>query len=281
MKRISIITALLMIILNIHGIANTRKVQKTVTEQRVEYRTIKNISYISPSDTDSYKIERCKLDIYYPRGQKGFSTIVWYHGGGMTGGSKYFPKELMNPGIAIVSVNYRLSPRAKHPAYIYDAAEAIAWTLKNIKKYGGDPSKVYVSGHSAGGYLALMVSLDPKYMERFGTSPSELAGSFPISGQTLTHFTIRKEYGGDMNIPMADDYAPIKHINTEIPPIVLITGDRKLEMTARYEENALLQAYLKSEGNDAKLYELKGFSHGTVVDPACILIREIITGKAK
>ena len=81
--------------------------------------------------------ERCKLDIYYPENKKDFSTIVWFHGGGMEGGNKFIPKELREQGFAVVAVNYRLSPKAKNPAYIEDAAEAVAWVFKNIEKYGG------------------------------------------------------------------------------------------------------------------------------------------------
>ena len=84
------------------------------------YRTDKDISYVSGSETDTYRQERCKLDIYYPENKKDFSTIVWFHGGGMEGGNKFIPKELREQGFAVVAVNYRLSPKAKNPAYIED-----------------------------------------------------------------------------------------------------------------------------------------------------------------
>ena len=79
-------------------------------------RTDKDISYVSGSETDTYRQERCKLDIYYPENKKDFSTIVWFHGGGMEGGNKFIPKELREQGFAVVAVNYRLSPKAKNPA---------------------------------------------------------------------------------------------------------------------------------------------------------------------
>ena len=82
---------------------------------------IKIYTYVSGSETDTYRQERCKLDIYYPENKKDFSTIVWFHGGGMEGGNKFIPKELREQGFAVVAVNYRLSPKAKNPAYIEDA----------------------------------------------------------------------------------------------------------------------------------------------------------------
>ena len=77
------------------------------------YRTDKDISYVSGSETDTYRQERCKLDIYYPENKKDFSTIVWFHGGGMEGGNKFILKELREQGFAVVAVNYRLSPKVR------------------------------------------------------------------------------------------------------------------------------------------------------------------------
>ena len=67
------------------------------------YRTDKDVPYISGSETDAYRLERCKLDVYYPENKKDFSTIVWFHGGGMEGGSKFVPRELTDQGFAVVA----------------------------------------------------------------------------------------------------------------------------------------------------------------------------------
>lgn len=237
------------------------------------YRTDKDVLYVSASETDAYRKERCKLDVYYPVDQKDFSTIVWFHGGGLEGGNKEIPKELTQQGFAVIAVNYRLSPRAKNPAYIDDAAAAVAWTFKHIEKYGGRTDRIFVSGHSAGGYLALMLAMDKQYMAAYGADADKVAAYLPVSGQTFTHYTIRKERGLSDGIPIIDKYAPANKARKDTPPIVLITGDRKLEMAARYEENALLEAVLKSIGNkQVSLYELQGFDHGQVLGPACYLI---------
>mgnify|MGYP000193235849 CR=1 FL=1 len=90
------------------------------------YKTVKDISYIPAGETDGYRKERCKLDVYYPVGKKDFPTIVWFHGGGLEGGGKHVPEMFMNQGFAVVAVNYRLSPKAQNPAYTEDAAAAVA-----------------------------------------------------------------------------------------------------------------------------------------------------------
>ena len=146
-----------------------------IAQAQNAYRTNKDISYVSGSETDTYRLERCKLDIYYPENKKDFSTIVWFHGGGMEGGNKFIPKELREQGFAVVAVNYRLSPKAKNPAYIEDAAEAVAWVFKNIEKYGGRKDHIFVSGHSAGGYLSLILAMDKKYMAAYGADADSVA----------------------------------------------------------------------------------------------------------
>ncbi|MDR1525359.1 MAG: alpha/beta hydrolase, partial [Tannerella sp.] len=200
------------------------------------YAVREDISYIDGNETDDYRQKRCKLDVYYPENVKGFPAVVWFHGGGLEGGNKQIPPELKNKGIAVVAVNYRLSPGATNPAYITDAAEATAWVFKNIEKYGGDPGKIFISGHSAGGYLTLMVGLDKKYLAAYGIDAAGIKGLIPVSGQTNTHYTIRKERGLPKDIPVIDEYAPINRVRKDLPPTLLITGDRDLEMTARYEE---------------------------------------------
>lgn len=237
------------------------------------YQLVENISYTMPQEQDEYRKERCKLDVYYPEGKKDFPTIVWFHGGGLEGGEKDIPNELKNKGVAVVTVNYRLSPKANNPAYTNDAAEAIAWVFNNISSYGGNPDNIYVSGHSAGGYLALMVALDKAYLKKFNIDADRIKGLIPISGQTNTHYTIKKERALPFDIPYIDEFAPIAHARKDAPPILLITGDRAMELTARYEENAHLEAILKAVGHkDVKLYELEGFDHGTVCAPACLLM---------
>ena len=247
------------------------------TNKTGEYALKENVSYIDAKETDQYRRERCKLDIYYPVGKTDFTTVVWFHGGGLEGGEKEIPAQLKNKGIAIVAVNYRLSPKAQYPAYIEDAAESVAWVFDNIQSLGGNSKNIYVSGHSAGGYLALMVALDKSYLEKYQIDADSIKGVIPVSGQTNTHYTIRKERGIPMGIPLVDSFAPLNKVRKNIPPMLLITGDRRLEMTARYEENLLLETILKSMGNrETTLYELQGFDHGTVVAPACYLVLDWI-----
>lgn len=242
-----------------------------VIEEDSRYRLIRDISYREGEP-------RCQLDLYYPSGGKPYSTVIWFHGGGITNGNKSIPVPLRNKGVAVVSANYRLSPAVKAPVYIEDAAAAVAWTLQNIARFGGGkPDRVYVSGHSAGGYLASMVGLDPQWLAAHDLKPDALAGLAPFSGHTITHFTVRQEQGIDGKQPVIDSFAPLYHVNKDAPPLLLITGDRELEILGRYEENAYFRRMMQEVGHpDTTLREMEGFDHGAMPEPAFPLLLEFM-----
>lgn len=245
------------------------------------YTKHKDISY-RENASDPYAKKRCKLDLYHPANTKGYSTVVWFHGGGLKAGKKSIPRELQRDEIAVVAVNYRLHPKVKSPVYVDDAAAAVAWTLKNIEKFGGDRKKVFVSGHSAGGYLTSMVGLDKSWLQKYGADPDDLAGLIPYSGHTITHFTVRVERGIDGKQPIVDSMAPLYHVRKDCPPILLITGDRELEMLGRYEENAYFWRMLKVVGHpDAEILELDGYDHGGMAKPAHPLLLKFVKRVSK
>jgi acetyl esterase/lipase len=250
-------------------------------QQNQGYLLKENISYITAEETnnDQYISERCKLDIYYSEKMKDFTTVVWFHGGGITSGEKHIPEKLKKQGIAVVAVNYRLNPKVNCPAYIEDAAAAIAWTFKHIAEFGGDPAKIVVSGHSAGGYLASMVGLDKKWLAKYNIDANKIAMLIPFSGHCITHMTIRKERGIPDTQPIVDEFAPLFHVRADAPPLILITGDREREMLGRYEENAYMMRMMKVTGHEkTKLYELDSFDHGGMASPAFeVLLEEIKT----
>lgn len=240
-------------------------------DQNIFYRTTEEAS------SDEYLAERCRLDVYYPTDKKKCTTVVWFHGGGITSGNKHIPEKLKNKGIIVVGVNYRLYPKVNCPVYIEDAAAAVAWTFKNINKYGGDSTKIVVSGHSAGGYLASMIGLDKSYLGNYNIDANDIAMLIPFSGHTITHFTVREERGIKGEQPIIDKYAPLFHVRSDAPPLVLITGDREREMLGRYEENAYLWRMMKVVGHQkTKIYELDSFDHGGMASPALeVLLKEI------
>ena len=233
-----------------------------------------------------YLQERCKLDLSIPEGKKDFPTLIWFHGGGLSGGRKYIPKNLRTDEIAVAAVNYRLSGKgAECPDYIYDAAAAAAWVKKHIAEYGGDPEKIYIAGHSAGGYLTMMLALDVRYLGAYKVDPKDFAGYFPVSGQATTHFQLlaeRRKKGMEVPGVMLDEYAPIQLARPGVPPITLLVGDPAVEWPSRVEENLLLAARLKRvcKNTNVECLSFPSFNHGTVVAPSIAAINNKIL-KAK
>lgn len=244
------------------------------------YSTESEILYYDSNsvEIDDYMNEMCRLDLYYPKNQKDYPTIVWFHGGGLTSGDNAIPDELKNQNIAIASVRYRLYPKISSPIYIEDAAAAVAWVFKNIHKYGGNANKIFVSGHSAGGYLASMIGLDKRWLKTHNFDANDIAGLIPFSGHTITHFTVREERGIPGEQPIIDELAPLFHVRSDAPPLLLITGDRELELLGRYEENAYLMRMMKVIGHEkTSIYELQGFDHVGMVKPAYFILLNYVS----
>ena len=246
--------------------------------QNITYHLKENIQYYPDSinHLDSYINERCVLDVYYPKDSANFATVVWFHGGGITGGNKEIPEALKEKGIAVIGVNYRLSPKVSAPKYIEDAAASISWVFNNINSFGGDSTLIFISGHSAGGYLAAMVGLDKTWLLKHHIDANNIAGIIPFSGQMITHFTIRNESNISSSKPIIDNFAPLYHVRDDAPPLLLITGDRELELLGRYEENAYLMRMMKVVGHkDTKLFELDGYNHGMAEPAFPLLLNEV------
>ncbi|TDS11860.1 alpha/beta hydrolase [Sphingobacterium paludis] len=239
------------------------------------YKTEENIQYVEKPVSD-YQKAQCKLDVHYPTSGDVMPIVLWFHGGGLTGGQKEIPAFLKSKGFVVIGVGYRFSPQVKVEEIIQDAAKAVSYTLKNAEKYRGDKRKVFISGHSAGGYLALMLGLNKLYLQEEGIDANTLKGIIPFSGQAVTHFTARKEKGIDEKQATIDELSPIFWVRRDAAPIVLLTGDREKEMLGRYEENAYLKRMLLIVGHpDVKLMEFDGYGHDMVYPGLPVLVDEM------
>jgi acetyl esterase/lipase len=237
-----------------------------------ELRTLRDIAYKDDVISQTpYEQERCKLDLTLPADAKGFPTYVWFYGGGLKNGGKDLDSEycaeirasLARAGVAVVTPDYRLSPKVKYPAYVDDAAAAFAWTVKHIAAHGGDPRKVFIGGHSAGGYLALLVGMDPERLKPHGLTLGSVAGIAQVSGQVFNHYTVREERGQARYGITSDEAAPAFHIRKSLPPILTIYAQN--DMLSRAEENMFFVTTLKAAGHTEN-YSLRvdDRDHGTV-----------------
>ncbi len=220
-------------------------------------------------NADDYMKQRCVLDLLYPTGKKGYATVVWFHGGGLVNGTKGMPPfkslDAFKEGrLALVGCGYRLSPQVPYPVFLEDAAAAVAWVMKNIERYGGDPSLVFVSGSSAGGWLTGMVGLDKRWLAAYGIDHHDLAGLLPYTGQMTSHFNVKKMLNtrGERYLPIIDENAPLAYLAKDVPPVFLFVGSRKTEIPGRTEENELMYASLKALGHPlVDFMEVPGIGH--------------------
>ena len=142
----------------------------------------RNIDYIGDA---VHEKDKDLLDIYMPKGKKEVPVVVYFHGGALLRGNKSLGVNIglkvAEKGVGLISANYRLSPDFQHPMHVNDAAAATAWVLENIATYGGDPKKVYVCGHSAGGYLAALIAIDSTLKSTSDILYNQIKGTIPIS----------------------------------------------------------------------------------------------------
>jgi len=232
---------------------------------------------------DTYIAERCKLDIFYPTHRKNVPVLIYFHGGGMSGGSKDSMMELYKHlGCVIVTPNYRLSPRAKCPSYIEDAAAAAAWVKNNIAAYNGDPGKIFIAGHSAGAYLAACLATMPEFLKRQGCHPGDFAGYISISGEMVTHRAICAERGLPKGKIVIDEYSPINRVSKDAPPLLLLTGGTGLDIDSRPADNKLMCDAMRAAGNmSCRHFEVPGTDHGSIMDAAYAYLLQLIRDTVK
>ncbi len=187
------------------------------------------------------------LDIYLPDGiapASGYPALIWFHGGGLESGSRRDPvlaRRMTKQGFLVAMAGYRLSPRVGYPAYVADAAAAVATLLAHAKSLCCDPRAIFVGGVSAGAYLAAMLALDRRRLNEVAVLEEQVAGYILVSGQMTTHFTVRRERGNWNGLAVcADEAAPIHHIRGDSRPMLLLVGDR--DLPARLEENRFFAA---------------------------------------
>ena len=210
------------------------------------------------------------LDVHMPETADGVPVLVFFHGGGLTFGEKSYgdvlARRLLPLGIGVISANYRLSPGVQHPAHVEDAAAAFAWAVRHVAEYGGDPQRVYVSGHSAGAYLAALLALDPVYLDRLGIPPNRIAGAILISPFLYVEETAKERpksiWGDNPADWLAASVSP--HIGPGKPPLLILYADG--DDAWRKDQNQRFAAAMLQAGNPGlRIRELPDRDHASLL----------------
>jgi acetyl esterase/lipase len=184
------------------------------------------------------KLERQTLDVYQPVNFKGPRPVmVFTYGGGFKQGSKdeygFVAEAFSSLGYVTVIFDYRLYPKVAWPAYLEDGAQAVAWVNANIAKYSGDPKRILIAGHSAGAYIAAMLSVNPKYLQAANVPDGTIKAALTFSGPYEFWNPNQTAHGGFIGADIqqvmgpaetAPQTQPIKYVTASTPPFVIIHG---------------------------------------------------------
>lgn len=181
-----------------------------------------------------------KLDVYLPPapGSVPLPVLLFLHGGAWTGGTKEWMGFMAPPLLALpaifVTANYRLAPATRYPAMLQDCMNAAAWVVSNIGAYGGDPRRLFVGGHSAGGHLAALVALDRAAQRAAGLGANAIrgfvgvSGSYDIRNRAASPGSPERRIYDVLLSRESDDEAasPITHVRADSPPCFIAWGTR-------------------------------------------------------
>jgi acetyl esterase/lipase len=192
-------------------------------------RTAKMSGLVVTADVPYGMAARDKMDIYRPAGGRDLPVLVFFYGGSWQWGHrsdyKFIASLFARQGFMVAVPDYRLYPDVKFPEFLVDCAAAVAFVLKNAGEYGGDGSKVFLAGHSAGAYNAVMLALNPSFLNDAGASPSRLAGVVGLSGP-YDFLPLRDPDIIDIFSAPADQRQtqPITFAHENAPPLFLAHG---------------------------------------------------------
>lgn len=191
------------------------------SEQDAQVVSTTNLAY----GTDA----RQTLDLYRPQGAQQAPVMVFWYGGSWQQGSKdyyrFVGQSFARRGFIAILPDYRLAPDHPFPAFVEDAASAVRWARDHAKEFGGDPNRIHISGHSAGGHNALMLALDPRYLDAVGLTPSDLAGVVSLAGPTGLENLRGEALKGVFPYAIPDDaFSPVALAarHAEIAPSILL-----------------------------------------------------------
>lgn len=169
------------------------------------------------------------LDTYMPAGAHDDPVVVFFYGGSWSEGKRhwyrYVGDALADNGVVVLIPDYRKYPDVHFPAFMHDAARAVAWAREHAAEFGGDPRRLFVMGHSAGGQIAALLACDKRYLADVGMKPRDLAGMIGVAGAYafLPFVDDEPEIFGD-DAKGRYDSQPINFVDGDEPPMLLLQG---------------------------------------------------------
>jgi len=211
---------------------------------------------------------RQRLDVYRPRHATNAPVLVFFYGGSWQRGSRdlyrFVGASLAAQGIVTVVPDYSIFPPARFPMFIEDAARAVRFSRDNATQWGGDPARLVLIGHSAGAYIAAMLSFDPQWLRRVRlNSQTDLAGFVGLAGPydflPIESRTLRTIFGGANRV----ETQPISFVTGKEAPSLLITAWRDFVVSP--EDSRRIAEKIHAHGGVAEVRTYHGVGHLTLI----------------
>lgn len=248
--------------------------------------------YTRVSDIAYGSAHRQRLDVYIPTASRDQApAVIFYYGGSWQSGDKkdykFVAEALASQGIFVVIPDYRVYPEVVFPDFVADAAAVVDWSHHQLSRYGYQSEDLFVMGHSAGAYLAAMLTLDKTYLQAHGLSPQILSGMIGLAGPydflPLKDDTLKTIFGPESQ---RDQTQPINFVAGDNPPMLLMAG--KNDVTVWPRNSLRLAEKVRRNGGPVQLDLVPGYGHvllaaalarplrgqGRVINPVLAFIRD-------
>lgn len=242
------------------------------------YKKAANIAYTSSGNA------RQQLDVYQPTDSrvatKPRPVVVFFYGGAWQEGSRrdylFVAEALTQRGYVVVVPDYRVYPEVKYPEFVHDGAAAVAWVTGNIGRYGGDPSRIFLMGHSAGAHIAAMLALDHTFLDAQQVPRALVKGLIGLAGPydflPLTEPNVIALFASEPKLELTQ---PIHYVSAtaakSTPPVLLLHGDNDKRV---YPKNSVnLARELRANGVKVEFDLLPGLDHTDIIAKFTRLLR--------
>lgn len=215
------------------------------------------------------ELPRHKLDVYRPVDvARDAPVVVFFYGGAWESGDRadyrFVGEALASIGVVAVIADYRIFPEVRFPDFLHDAAQAVSWTASNAQRFGGDPDKLFVMGHSAGAHIGIMLAVNPEYLGAVGMSPARLRGAIGLAGPydflPLDTERLKEIFGAETQWPISQ---PVNFVRGQEPPLLLATGD--VDERVKPKNTVNLARRVREHGGVVREIHYPDFGHVKIV----------------
>jgi len=209
-----------------------------------------------------------RLDVYAPKAAVKAPVVVFFYGGSWEFGKRrwyrYVGDALARNGVVVMIPDYRKYPDVQFPKFMQDAARAVAWAREHAREFGGDPQRLFVMGHSAGGQIAALLACDKRYLADVNLRPRDLAGMIGVAGAYafLPFVEHEPEIFGD-DAQGRYDSQPINFVDGDEPPMLLLQGEDDDEVPPHNAQAMAERAQAMDGTTQLKLYP--GVGHSSIL----------------